>query len=109
MLAETILTLELLFPSWDRETEIFLEAQGQSFHQIGEFDAHRTLNLCDFEHWRDRILELYEEVFQSPPVSWAQLWRDRRIPQQFWTFWIALFILALTTISCVTSIVQAWA
>ncbi|OQV09816.1 hypothetical protein CLAIMM_13899 [Cladophialophora immunda] len=109
MLAETILTLDLLFPPWDRDTEVFLEAQGQAFHQIGEFDAHRTLNLWDFVHWRDRVLELYEEVFQSPPVSWAQLWRDRRNPQQFWTFWIALFILGLTIVSCVATMVQTWA
>src|SRR5271170_5920640 len=96
---ETILSLDLLFPAWDRRTNDLLDDLGQSFQQTGPFDpfeVSRTLNLIDFDHWRDRLLEVYEEVFQSPPVSWAQLFRDRRNPQQFWTFWIALVILALT-------------
>lgn len=109
VLVETILSLDLLFPAWDRRTNELLEKHGQSFHQTGPFEVSRTLNLMDFDHWRDRLLEVYEEIFQSPPVSWAQLWRDRRNPQQFWTFWIALAILALTVVSTLTGIIQAWA
>jgi hypothetical protein len=109
VLVETILSLDLLFPAWDRRTNELLEKHGQSFHQTGPFEVSRTLNLMDFDYWRDRLLEVYEEIFQSPPVSWAQLWRDRRNPQQFWTFWIALVILALTVVSTFTGIIQAWA
>ena len=112
VLMETILSLDLLFPAWDRRTNELLDDLGQSFQRTGPFDpfkVSRTLNLMDFDHWRDRLLEVYEEVFQSPPVSWAQLFRDRRNPQQFWTFWIALVILALTTVSTLTGIIQAWA
>jgi len=104
-----MLSIDLLFPSWDRRTNEFLEKEGQSFHQMGPFDTSRTLNLLDFGHWRDRLLEVYEEIFESPPVSREQLWADRRNPQQFWTFWIALAILGLTILSNVTGIVQAWA
>jgi len=86
-----------------------LQSQGQSFHQIGSFDEPTTLSLADFHVWGNRLFEIYDVIFMSPPVSWSQLWQDRRNPQQFWTFWIALVILALTMLSCVTGIVQAWA
>lgn len=82
---------------------------GQNFHHVAPFDGPRTLNLGEFVYWRDRLLEVYEEVYRSPPVSWGQLWADRRNPQQWYTFWIALVILVLTFISCIASIVQAWA
>lgn len=108
VLSETIRSLDLLFPFWDERTHKLLEREGQTFHQVGPFDDYRALNLCEYDHWRDRLSELYE-IFQSPPVSWAQLWTDRRNPQQFWTFWIALIILALTVVSTICSIVQAWA
>ena len=109
VLAETIQSLDLLFPHWDFQTNKLLKEHGQSFHQVGPFPSSRRLNLCDFEHWRDRLAELYEEVYCCPPASWAQLWADRRNPQQWYTFWIALLILLLTIVSTIASIVQAWA
>ena len=109
VLAETIQSLDLLFPHWDFRTNVLLKEHNQSFHQIGPFPSSRHLNLCEFEHWRDRLAELYEEVYCCPPVSWTQLWADRRNPQQWYTFWIALLILFLTIISTLMAIVQAWA
>ena len=106
---ETIYSLNLLFPHWDPGTNKFLAKHDQHFHKIGPFDGPRTLDLLEFDHWRDRLSEVYEEIFRSPPVSWSQLWQDRRNPQQFWTFWIALIILALTAVSTVAAIIQAWA
>ena len=81
----------------------------QNFSDHGPFATNGSLMLSDFDHWRDRLLELREEIFQSPPVSWAQLWRDRRNPQQYWTFWVAMMILILTFLSTLASILQAWA
>lgn len=81
----------------------------QDFNNHGPFGTSGSLMLSDFDHWRDRLLELHEEIFQSPPVSWAQLWRDRRNPQQYWTFWVAMMILILTFLSALASILQAWA
>lgn len=109
VLMETSLSLDLLFPFWDNRTLALLEKEGQTFHQDGPFESTKALNLSAFDYWRDRLLELHEEIFQAPPVSWAQLWRDRRNPQQFWTFWVALVILLLTILSTAASIVQAWA
>jgi hypothetical protein len=109
VLIETKLSLDLLFPFWDNRTVAFLKKERQTFHQDGPFTGTKALNLLAFDHWRDRLLELHEEIFQSPPVSWAQLWRDRRNPQQFWTFWVALMILLLTIASTAATIIQAWA
>ncbi|ERF73921.1 hypothetical protein EPUS_05344 [Endocarpon pusillum Z07020] len=109
VLRETLLSLDLLFPIRDHATSQLLEDHRQSFHESGPFLAQSsTLTLGDFDYWRDRLLEL-REVLDAPPVSWQQLYRDRRNPQQFWTFWIALFILALTLLSSIASLVQAWA
>jgi hypothetical protein len=105
VIKETIQTLDLLFPFWDKRTKEFLRSEGQTFHEIGPFEQGRTLHLLDFAHWKDRLFEVYE-VYQSPPVSWAQLRKDRRNPQQFWTFWIALVILGLTLVSTITGIVS---
>lgn len=109
MLEEIKLSLDLLFPFWDDRTVTLLMNEKQNFHEYGSFEATRTLALMDFDHLRDRLLELHEEIFLSPPISWAQLWRDRRSPQQFWTFWIAIMILILTVFSTVATIIQAWA
>ena len=109
VLEESKLSLDLLFPFWDSRTIKLLAKEKQNFHEYGPFESTRILTLLDFDHWRDRLLELHEEVFLAPPVSWAQLWSDRRNPQQFWTFWIALMILLLTVTSTVATIVQAWA
>lgn len=109
LLQETLLSLNLLFPFWDGETISLLKREKQSFHENGPYLRQTSsLTLADFDHWRDRLLEL-REILDAPPVSWAQLWRDRRNPQQFWTFWIALFILLLTILSFVASVIQAWA
>lgn len=86
-----------------------LAKEKQDFNDHGPFAPGGSLMLSDFDHWRDRLLELHEEIFQSPPVSWAQLWRDRRNPQQYWTFWVAMMILVLTLLSTVATILQAWA
>lgn len=109
VLQETVLSLDLLFPFWDSGTVALLTKEKQNFHEYGPFEVTGTLTLLDFHHWRDRLLELHEEIFQSPPVSWAQLWRDRRNPQQFWTFWVAMMILVLTVFSTAATIIQAWA
>jgi hypothetical protein len=77
---ETIYSLNLLFPQWDPATNKLLREHGQTFQLTGPYGCPRTLNLMEFDYLRDRLLELYDVVFQSPPVSWAQLWRDRRNP-----------------------------
>jgi hypothetical protein len=109
VLNEAIRTLNLLFPISDPATDKVLMKHPQKirFHLDEPYGGQRSLNVFDYNVWRDRLLELYEDVYQSPPASWAQLWKDDRNPQQFWTFWIALVILLLTIASTVASIAQA--
>ncbi|PVH69855.1 hypothetical protein DL98DRAFT_505209 [Cadophora sp. DSE1049] len=111
VLKETILSLNLLFPHWDSQTANFMLQHHQTFHLEGPFDATRPLSTTDFDHWRNRMLDLYQ-LFHSPPIGWTQLWADRRNPQQWYTFWLAIVILILTVIfgfiSSATSVMQTY-
>ena len=104
---ETLRTLDLLFPLWDTSTKRLLRDEGKSVHALNPGD--RYLDLKHFPYWQERLLGLYEEVYQAPAEGWSQLWRDRRDPLKFWTFWIALLVLWMTIISTVASVVQTWA
>jgi hypothetical protein len=111
LLKETLLSLNLLFPHWDTLTDSFMLQHDQTFHLEGPFGDNRPSNLANFNHWRNRLLELHQ-IFHSPPVGWTQIWADRRNPLQWYTFWIAIVILVLTIIfgiiSSVTAIIQTW-
>lgn len=107
LLQETNKTFDLLFPSWDQATQQLLHKGNKNFHRLQP--QPRSLDLRNYPYWKERLLEVYEEVYLAPPVCWAQLWCDRRDPQKFWTFWIALAILLLTVMSTAASIAQIWA
>jgi hypothetical protein len=111
VIKETLTTLNHLFPHWDSLTDDFMLQHDQTFHLDGPFDDTVPPNLADFEHWRDRLLELHQ-IFNAPPVGWTQIWTDRRNPLQWYTFWLAIAILILTVffglISSITSIMQTY-
>lgn len=100
-------TLDLLFPPWDPKTQRFLKQQRRE--NILAYAQPRELDLKHYSIWRDRLLELNEDIFLAPPEGWVQLWNDRRDPQKFWTFWIALIIFFLTMVSTVATVLQTWA
>lgn len=99
----------MLFPQWDSETQGLLSKHGQTFHSVGPFHGPRRLDLHEFDYWRDQLLELHEEIYLAPADSWRQLWIDRRNPHQYYTFWVALVVLILSSCSLIASIIQAWA
>lgn len=107
LFAEASRTLDLLFPPWDRRTRLFLKQECKDFHTMSP--GSRELDLKYFSFFRERLLELNEDIYMAPAEDWWQLWRDRRDPQKFWTFWIALIILNLTVVATAASIVQTWA
>lgn len=109
LLRETITTLNLLFPHWDPATQHLLYSHNQTFRSIPPFEGPKRSSLREFTIWGERLLELYEEVYLSPPDNWRQLWIDRRNPHQWWTSWIAVVAFALSLVSCVASTIQAWA
>ncbi|KAH9208022.1 hypothetical protein DL95DRAFT_270646, partial [Leptodontidium sp. 2 PMI_412] len=108
LLRETITTLNLLFPHWDPATQHLLYSHNQTFRSIPPFEGPKRSSLREFTIWGERLLELYEEVYLSPPDNWRQLWIDRRNPHQWWTSWIAVVAFALSLVSCVASTIQAW-
>lgn len=128
-LRETIRTYGILFPSWDAKTKEFLKRQNvqptkpywmlQNLLDLFRSEMHpqamisfcpqshaRDLDLRKYTYWRDRLLELYEEVYLSPPVGLKQMWRDRRNPEKYSTFLIGIMIFVLTIMSTVTGIIQ---
>ncbi|GAB1317971.1 hypothetical protein MFIFM68171_08181 [Madurella fahalii] len=92
-----------------RRRQSLLGKHGQIFHSVRPFHGPRRFDLNEFDFWRDHLLELYEEIYLAPADSWRQLWIDRRNPHQYYTFWVALIVLLLSTGSFIASIVQAWA
>ena len=97
-LLETIRTLDLLFPFGDRSTETWLEESNQPFHRTSSsYMQARANNFGEFRYWRRQIMELYH-VFQQPPATVLHMWRDRRNPMQWYTFWLAALIVVLTIV-----------
>ncbi|KAK5327538.1 hypothetical protein LTR93_002922 [Exophiala xenobiotica] len=128
-LRETIRTYGILFPSWDAKTKEFLKMQyaqptkcswrrldpltmihpQKHLQAIAAFRPQSespVLNLRKYNYWRDRLLELYEEVYLSPPAGLQQMWRDRRNPEKYSTFIIGIMVFILAIVSTVTSIIQ---
>jgi hypothetical protein len=97
LVRETLLSLGILFPTWDLRTERFLcnSQNTQLYDHPFENPCHVHLN--EFWHWRDRLAQIHHE-FQTPGPGWRQLWSDRRNPLQWYTFWFAVAILILTLI-----------
>lgn len=66
-----------------------------------------------FEYWRDRITILKQAFDDAEPRSISQLWHDDRKKVQWYTFWVAVVILAMTcifgTIQTLCGLIQAWA
>ena len=104
---ETRRTFDLLFPLRESTSQKLLKSLHPHWSDLVRGD--RQLELSAFPYWRHRLLVLHEDVFEAEADGLMQLWRDRRDPQKFWTFWIALVVFWLTMVSTVASIVQTWA
>lgn len=105
LIRETITSLNMLFPQWDTATQTLLREHGQTFDSVPPFDGPRRLTLQEFSHWRDHLIDLHD-LYKAEPDSWLQLFFDRRNPQQWWTFWIAIVVFLLSLGSFATSIAQ---
>jgi hypothetical protein len=100
ILEEAIATLDYLFPP-DKATKAFLlqeeKRHGIAINVQALYPAtHRTIiRLKDFDYYHDRMMDVAYE-FTNPPTSWRLVWKDRRNPVQFWTFWLGLGIFGFT-------------
>lgn len=102
---ETLRTLALLFPQHDRATSKWFHRRKtlrtqQIDSQLIECGRlkHQDRRIERFHFWRERLIELQEFYEECSPSSLSQLWRDKRNGLQWYTFWIAILILALTWI-----------
>ncbi|CAN9211256.1 unnamed protein product [Alternaria alternata] len=108
---EAIATLDYLFPQ-DNATKEFLQEE-EKRHGIAinvlslDPPSHRTtIRLKDFNYYHDRMLDVAYE-YTNPPTSWRLVWKDRRNPVQFWTFWLGLGIFGFTILFGILASVYA--
>jgi hypothetical protein len=111
LIQETIYTLALLLPEHNREVKKWYRKQQLRF-QLDESaikcgplptDA-RQVN--KFEYWHDRLVILKDAFDEAEPVTVTQWWYDRRRRVQWYTFWVAALVLALTVIFGVVQSVE---
>lgn len=118
LIEETLRTLALLFPERDEKVKKwFATIQKKNgldplAIKCGQLNKENR-NIEKFRIWRDRISILKQAFDESEPKTVARLWHDDRKKVQWFTFWIAAVIFALTVffgvIQSSTAIIQAWA
>ncbi|KAH8656919.1 hypothetical protein BGZ61DRAFT_434182 [Ilyonectria robusta] len=123
---ETLRTLALLFPQSMSVSSASRSSKHSWFRQLCDRQhdtVDKRLGRCgtlhmedrqmeNFKFWRDRIVILKQAYDETTPRTLSQFWHDRRNGVQWYTFWVALSVLALTivfgVVQCVESGYQAW-
>ncbi|EDU48848.1 conserved hypothetical protein [Pyrenophora tritici-repentis Pt-1C-BFP] len=101
LIEETLRTLALLFPQSDTATRDYCRELQASY------DIDPQLALCGhlktddrqiekFIYWHDRLVVLKQAFDEATPRTLAQWWYDRRNGVQWYTFWVAISVVALT-------------
>ncbi|KAK5658488.1 hypothetical protein OQA88_1878 [Cercophora sp. LCS_1] len=98
---ETLMTLALLFPKYDGPVRTWYRAQAAR-HGL-DYEAVEVGHLVTddrqvekFLYWRDRLVVLKQAYDEARPLTIGQWWHDRRNGVQWYTFWVALWVLFLT-------------
>ena len=97
-------TLALLFPSnpvQDRSLcKWYSKKAARSNLDLGLIQCGRLKTddrrIERFSYWHDRLITLKQVFDEATPKTMSQWWHDRRNGVQWYTFWIALLVLALT-------------
>jgi hypothetical protein len=98
---ETLRTIALLIPRSDPDVTAWFK-QLSSTRQLDPAAMNcphlraENRQIEDFEFWHDRLIILKQFFDEAEPSTLAQWWCDRRRGVQWYTFWIAALILALT-------------
>ncbi|KAK0627598.1 hypothetical protein B0T14DRAFT_420955 [Immersiella caudata] len=114
---ETLRTLALLFPQNDTKTRRWLQGQIAE-HKLdpavaccGNLRA-QTRRFEQFSYWRDRLIILKQAFDESSPRGLRQWWNDRRNSVQWYTFWVAIWVFAMTVffglMQSVTGVLQVY-
>ncbi|KAH6603107.1 hypothetical protein Trco_008531 [Trichoderma cornu-damae] len=96
--SETLDTLALLFPSSDGDTTNWLRGLTKVDPRLARCGSLRTRErrLENFNYWHDRLVILKQAFDESSPRNISQWWFDRRNGVQWYTFWVAILVFAVT-------------
>ena len=101
LIEETLRTLSLLFPRFDRTSRKWFVSQQRKSGldsracSIGHLTTEER-QIGSFTFWHDRIGILKQAFDEAEPSTLAQWWCDRRRRVQWYTFWVAAIVLTLT-------------
>ncbi|KAL8701206.1 MAG: hypothetical protein Q9201_005030 [Fulgogasparrea decipioides] len=118
LIDETFRTLGLLIPSSDARSRKWFAKKQRILSLDTKAGSYGPLNASarqieKFHYWRDRLVILKQTFDDSEPNTIASWWYDDRKMVQWYTFWVAAFVLLLTIvfglIQSVSAVVQAWA
>lgn len=101
MVQETLATLALLFPTDNALVKDWLQQinfEASIDPQMLECGYLKTddRQIEKFRYWHDRIVVLKQVFDEATPQTMSQWWHDRRNGVQWYTFWVAIVVLALT-------------
>ncbi|KAF4625860.1 hypothetical protein G7Y89_g12304 [Cudoniella acicularis] len=118
LIDETLRTLALLLPEHDHEVEKWFCTHQTKLQKRGKLPLDATARECgqlkveerqidNFEYWHDRLVILKQVFDEAEPNSVRQWWCDRRKRVQWYTFWVAAIVLALTIVFGLVQCVEA--
>ncbi|KAE9364843.1 hypothetical protein N431DRAFT_431604 [Stipitochalara longipes BDJ] len=105
LIEETMRTLALLFPQSDRATQKWFTSLSSSSRVRQRLDNKASKSgrlraddrhIANFPFWHDQLVILKQVFDEAEPSNLSQWWCDRRKRVQWYTFWVALLVLALT-------------
>ncbi|KAI0459488.1 hypothetical protein F5B21DRAFT_524973 [Xylaria acuta] len=105
VIEETIKSLDYLFPAYEERTTAYLEKIDINLDDENDLRGLRPA-LKEFAFYNARLIDIAYE-FLNPPRDWRSIWKDKRNPMQFWTFWLGLLIFVITVILGVVASVLA--
>ena len=93
--------LSLLFPPSDRATSDYCSRLQRSYDVDPQLVRCSHLETDDrqierFVYWHDRLVVLKQLFDEATPRKLSQWWHDRRNGVQWYTFWVAIVVLAFT-------------
>jgi hypothetical protein len=73
--------------------------------ETGNLNAENR-QIENFKYWHDRLVILKEVYDEARPNTLSQFWYDKRNGPQWYTFWVALWVLILTILALALGLVQ---
>jgi hypothetical protein len=94
-------TIALLLPSANGSIGDWYRKQPQACHLDSRAIKLPLLRIegrqiDKFHFWRERLTILKQVLDEAEPKTLSQWWYDRRRGPQWYTFWVAIFVLVMT-------------